>query len=126
MIDAVGREDCSDLSEKYKGKHKFTNNGFVYVISYSDGMVKVGKTRDFKTRVASLSNGRFITECYCVLTGDYSKSERTTHHNLSEFKVHGEYFSCEFSLAVGKLKESLKSPKVISDEEIAKKTKRKG
>lgn len=125
MINAVGRDGCSELSEKYKGKHKFTNNGFVYVISYSDGMVKVGKTRDFKTRVASLSNGRFITECYCVLTGDYSKSERETHRNLGEFKVHGEYFSCDFSFAVSKLNENITKPQDISDSDISKKQKEK-
>lgn len=119
MIKAVGRDNCLLLSNKHEGKYKFTKIGIVYVVSYTDGMTKVGRTRDFKTRVGTLSNGRLINNCFCMITDDYCNAELRSLKELSMFNVHGEYFSCSFDRAVKVVESKFKDPKFLSEREIA-------
>jgi hypothetical protein len=117
---AYGVDDCIELSEKNKHLTRFTNNKFVYVIAYSDWVVKVGITTNFKQRLSSLRNGRDITNCFAVLSGDGAKVESLSHTELDEHRLNGEYFSCEFLTAVNCVIKNKVEPLILSDSEIEK------
>lgn len=115
---AYGINGCIELSEKGKHLTKFTNNKFVYVIAYSDGVIKVGMTTDFKQRISALKNGRDITNCFAILSGNGLKVEAKAHSYLDEYRLNGEYFSCEFLTAVNCVIENRVNPVILSDSEI--------
>jgi hypothetical protein len=115
---AYGVDECIELSEKHKKLTRYTKNKFIYVIAYSDGVVKVGMTTDFKQRISSLKNGRTITNCFAVLSGDGAKVEAKSHRDVGEHRLNGEYFSCDFLMAVNFVVENRIDPVILSDSEM--------
>lgn len=115
---ANGLDNCIKLSESCKHLIKFTSNKLIYVVGYTDGIVKIGVTKDFKSRISALKNGRTPNKFYVALTSDGFDVESLSQKNIKEHNTNGEYFECDFEVAKSSVEIFVKEPVILSDEEI--------
>lgn len=95
----------SSLQESTKGRsrHKTTREGCVYVAKITDGMVKIGRSKDPERRLIYMQNqGRlkFSETFVSAVVPDCIEMETHIHRLLSEKKRTGEWFDITFDEAV--------------------------
>lgn len=88
IFDSVDKAQC--FIEKIP---RSNNIGFVYVVNFSDGIIKIGKTSHPQKRVKEISNGRFIDSNVFYFTPNYHKLETELHTANKEHLVNGEYYN---------------------------------
>ena len=69
-------------------------SGFVYVIQDGNGLVKIGRTKNFESRFRSLKTGSSSALTLVALwpCDDAAEHEATKHEFWSDCRVHGEWF----------------------------------
>ncbi len=81
----------------------YVNAGKVYVFQNRGGVVKVGCSKDVERRKRTLEtqSGSNATKFYHTENcSNYHKVESAAHKILKEFRVVGEWFNCDFEIAV--------------------------
>jgi hypothetical protein len=105
-----------ETSQKFADRcfNKRIKEGFVYFIRASNGLTKIGKTKNISQRYIALktsSPDRLEIEGYIVCK-DNSKLEQTLHQIFSSKREHGEWFKID----IKSLKEAiLKLEKLATD-----------
>lgn len=88
---------------KHSVKHHLNKKyGFVYAIKFSNGQVKIGKTKDFNERlkqIEGINNHHTEVEDYVVskLIESYGENETRLHYMFSANKISGEYFNADYN-----------------------------
>lgn len=69
--------------------------GYIYLIKHQDGMYKIGRTKDLKSRMKAYETSMPFTQIELIATmesDDYMKDERDLHAEFSEKQIRGEWF----------------------------------
>lgn len=81
-------------------------NGIIYIMTTSvDGLIKIGKTNDFKNRMASLEQNGYwnvsgLRRFYAVKVDDYDAKEKLIHTVFSKSQVaNSELFALDKNIA---------------------------
>ena len=77
----------------------------VYVILYESGMIKIGKTKNFKQRLKTLASAtpHRPSKTHFHPTDKHSEVESMLHRHFKERRANGEFFRVEFDVAVAEL-----------------------
>lgn len=85
------------------GRRDFSNIGTVYVIEFSNGLLKIGKSFIPKKRIKTISaqipfsiNRIFISKYHLY----HCKTELLLHKTYKANRLNGEYFNCNFDIVV--------------------------
>lgn len=73
--------------------------GYVYVIENSDGKTKIGKTTNIKRRFGEIerqSGTNIVNKYVSPLVRYYSKLETDVLDQFKDYRLNGEWFSCDF------------------------------
>lgn len=80
-----------------------TDGGFVYVIEFDDGHVKIGRSIDPESRIKNIVGGnqsKMLRQWVSERCGFYGDLERLAHRNFSSHRRGGEFFKVDFDQAV--------------------------
>ena len=104
-------DDC----KMYLEKTKQNLIGYVYVIEFEDGSVKIGMSINPEQRIKSISasnQSKLTRKWISNAVSDFQKLEFKAHNHFKKFRLNGEFFSVNFDVAVNWIdKESNKEHK---------------
>lgn len=107
------------MNEKVVAFEKL-NHRLIYAVAFSDGLVKIGVTKEFSRREKALSNTEHgkITKCFkterCVNSFEI---EKVVHEKMRKYNYFGEWYKIDFDYAVSIIKELFSSLTVFEKAE---------
>lgn len=99
------REDLQNKRERH---------GFVYVIDYGGGVVKIGKSIHPEKRMKSLttmSSLKIVRSFISEKSANFSGIEKAAHRQFNEYNLHGEMFTMSYEKAVDWVKKAVNQSK---------------
>ena len=104
--DALWKQMRFAESDHYSVKSSKLDAHTLYGVMFSNGLMKIGKSRSFEGRIKQLSscNAESIIAKVHAQVGDCDKAESAAHSFFRQYRHHGEYFSITLDQFTGYLK----------------------